>query len=314
MICSPPRIPNGNFRPQEVSYMEGATITIYCNSGYHFKVVSGQNTAQCTKAGWVPSPECVNVTCEPPPEIAGGKVQGVRKSKYMPGERARYQCWQGFHMTGDSTVACENGTWTKRPKCTGKSEKCGPPPVIESGDLLSFPQQEYASGATVEYKCPSLYVLKGSPTITCVGGQWTTPPVCLVACTASEEDMDRNNIELRETTKKKLYLKSGDFAEFKCKVGYKQDPASSPFRVQCVEGTLVYPHCKPGRTCTVHESDMEKNNIQLKSSLSHHSTFLYGEYIYFECRRWWHAKSSRAEEFKVQCLDGVFKYPRCHSK
>uniref|UniRef100_A0A8C6YWN0 Complement factor H-related protein 1-like n=1 Tax=Nothoprocta perdicaria TaxID=30464 RepID=A0A8C6YWN0_NOTPE len=188
MICSPPRIPNGNFRPQEVSYMEGATITIYCNSGYHFKVVSGQNTAQCTKAGWVPSPECVR-----------------------------------------------------------KSEKCGPPPVIESGDLLSFPQQEYASGATVEYKCPSLYVLKGSPTITCVGGQWTTPPVCLVACTASEEDMDRNNIELRETTKKKLYLKSGDFAEFKCKVGYKQDPASSPFRVQCVEGTLVYPHCKAKR-------------------------------------------------------------------
>uniref|UniRef100_A0A8B9Q330 Sushi domain-containing protein n=1 Tax=Apteryx owenii TaxID=8824 RepID=A0A8B9Q330_APTOW len=60
-----------------------------------------------------------NVTCEPPPEIAGGKVQGVKKSRYLPGERAQYQCWQGFQMTGDSTVACQNGTWTKLPKCRG---------------------------------------------------------------------------------------------------------------------------------------------------------------------------------------------------
>uniref|UniRef100_A0A8B9ZQR6 Sushi domain-containing protein n=1 Tax=Anas zonorhyncha TaxID=75864 RepID=A0A8B9ZQR6_9AVES len=60
-----------------------------------------------------------DVTCEPPPEIAGGKVQGVKKPRYLPGETAHYQCWQGFQMTGASTVTCQNGTWTGRPQCKG---------------------------------------------------------------------------------------------------------------------------------------------------------------------------------------------------
>ncbi|XP_010222975.1 PREDICTED: complement factor H-related protein 1-like [Tinamus guttatus] len=299
-----------NGRIRSLLIPSGQKMEFMCMTGYQ---LTNSSTVKCGD-GHMDFPSCVSdMTCEPPPEIAGGKVQGVKKSKYMPGERAQYQCWQGFQMTGDSTVACENGTWTKRPKCTGKGEKCGPPPVIENGELLSFPLQEYASGSTVEYKCPNLYVLKGSPTIRCVGGQWTNPPVCLVACTAAEEDMNRNNIELRWIARSKLYAESGDFIEFECKIGYEQDPASSPFRVQCVQGTLDYPHCKPGKTCMVRESDMEQNNIQLASSQSQHSTFLAGEYIYFECR-WWHAKTSRDEEFKVQCLDGVVKYPRCHSR
>lgn len=31
----------------------------------------------------------------------------------------------------------------------------------------------------MEYKCPNFYVLEGSATITCLNGQWTSPPVCL---------------------------------------------------------------------------------------------------------------------------------------
>ena len=67
-----------------------------------------------------------------------------------------------------------------------------------------------------------------------------------VACTASEEDMARNNIELKWLIGRKLYARSGDFIEFRCKRGYLEDPASSPFRAQCVQGTLEYPWCKPG--------------------------------------------------------------------
>lgn len=67
-----------------------------------------------------------------------------------------------------------------------------------------------------------------------------------MACTASEEDMGRNHIELKWVVGRKLYSRSGDFIEFKCKRGYLEDPASSPFRVQCMEGRLNYPQCKPG--------------------------------------------------------------------
>lgn len=60
-----------------------------------------------------------DVTCEPPPEIAGGKIEGVKKSRYLPGESARYQCWRGFQMTGSASVTCRTGNWTELPKCKG---------------------------------------------------------------------------------------------------------------------------------------------------------------------------------------------------
>eukprot|EP00075_Anas_platyrhynchos_P029897 XP_027319150.1 complement receptor type 1 isoform X14 [Anas platyrhynchos] len=269
--CSVTHLENGYFRYNRYTYTEGERIQYVCNQDYRTESAGGEVT--CTKNGWSPFPRCIrksfqmtgastvtcqngtwterpqckDVTCEPPPEIAGGKVQGVKKPRYLPGETAHYQCWQGFQMTGASTVTCQNGTWTERPQCKGKSRKCGPPPDIENGDILSFPLPEYDQGQTVKYKCPSFYILKGPEQITCTDGQWTNPPVCLAACTASEEDMDRNNIEQRWREERKLYSTSGDFIEFDCKIGHVQDPASSPFRVQCMDGTLEYPRCKPGK-------------------------------------------------------------------
>lgn len=58
--------------------------------------------------------------------------------------------------------------------------------------------------------------------------------------------MDRNNIELKWVAKTKLYSRSGDYIEFRCKPGYLEDPNSPSFRVQCVEGTLNYPQCTLG--------------------------------------------------------------------
>ncbi|KAM6128887.1 LOW QUALITY PROTEIN: complement factor H-related protein 1-like [Phoenicopterus ruber ruber] len=280
-----------------------------CTTGFK---LTASPVEQCFD-GHIRLPSCIaDVTCEPPPEIAGGKVQGVKKSRYLPGESARYQCWQGFQMTGASTVACQNGTWTRLPKCKGKGGKCGSPPVIENGDLLSFPLQEYPQGTTLEYKCPSLYVLEGSRYIRCTDGQWK-PPVCLAACTASEEDMNRNNIELKWIAARKLYVRSGGFIEFQCKRGYMEDPASSPFRARCMEGTLEYPRCKPERDCTVNERIMKANNIQLQSS-SRSSTYTYrsGDFIFFECS-WWSRQVSRPEKFRAECLDGVIAYPTCAS-
>ncbi|KFW68593.1 Complement factor H, partial [Pygoscelis adeliae] len=172
-----PEIPNAYITStRQERYLPGARVQYECESNFQ---MMGGNYVTCRNREWSQAPICRDVTCEPPPEIAGGKVQGVKKSRYLPGESAHYQCWQGFQMTGTSTVACQNGTWTELPKCKGKGGKCGPPPVIENGDLLSFPMQEYPQGTTLEYKCPSLYVLEGSQYITCTGGQWTSPPVCL---------------------------------------------------------------------------------------------------------------------------------------
>ncbi|XP_054689181.1 complement factor H [Grus americana] len=307
-----PEIPNAFITStQQDRYLPGASVQYECER--NFQMVGG-DFVTCTNGEWSRAPTCRDVTCEPPPEIAGGNVQGVKKSRYLPGESAHYQCWQGFQMTGASTIVCQNGTWTELPQCKGKGGKCGPPPVIENGDLLSFPMKEYSQGTTLEYKCPSLYVLEGSQYISCTNGQWTSPPVCLVACTAAEEDMGRNNIELKWIVGSKLYSRSGDFIEFRCKRGYVKDPASSPFRVQCTQGTLEYPWCKPGKNCTLDERTMKSNNIQLRSSRwSSTSTYYSGDYIFFECG-WWYRPVSRPEKFSPECLDGVIKYPTCERR
>ncbi|KAK4820203.1 hypothetical protein QYF61_021708 [Mycteria americana] len=286
-----------------------------CHTGFVTPEGQERGMIQCQENGWTPLPKCINETCGPPPEIAGGKVQGVKKSRYLPGESARYQCWQGFEMTGASTVACQNGTWTELPKCKGKGGKCGPPPVIENGDLLSFPMQEYPQGTTLEYKCPSLYVLEGSQYITCTDGQWTSPPVCLVACAASEEDMGRNNVELKWVTGRKLYVRSGDVIEFQCKRGYLEDPASSPFRAQCTEGTIEYPRCKPGKEPCDYPAI---ENGKLPDTLENHKTRYFpvrlGQYVDYHCNNGYSTPSGKPWVRMVCSERGWSPEPKCLKK
>ncbi|NWV13177.1 CFAH factor, partial [Ptilonorhynchus violaceus] len=303
-----PEIPNAHIAStQRERYLPGARVHYQCERNFQ---MMGENYIVCTNGEWSQAPSCRDVRCEPPPEIAGGIIEGTKKSRYLPGERANYKCWENFKMTGASSVVCQNGTWTELPTCKGEGGRCGLPPVIENGDLLTFPMQEYQQGATLEYKCPNFYTLEGSPKITCVNGQWTSPPVCLVACTALEEDMDRNNIELKWRTENKLYSTSGDFIEFRCKTGYLEDPESSAFRAQCVEGTLAYPRCTLGRSCALDERTMENKHIQLQSSSPQRASYRSGDYVVFECQRWYR-QVSQPGKFRAQCLDGVITYPEC---
>ncbi|NXE32792.1 CFAH factor, partial [Ptilorrhoa leucosticta] len=306
-----PEIPNGRIAstPQQ-KYLPGARVHYQCERNFQ---MAGGNYIVCSNGQWSQAPVCRDVTCEPPPEIAGGGIDGTKKSRYIPGESAKYQCWKNFKMTGASTVVCQNGTWTELPTCKGHGGRCGMPPTIQSGELLVFPSPEYQQGATVEYKCPDFYVLKGSSTITCLNGQWTSPPVCLVACTASEEDMDRNNIELKWVAKTKLYSTSGDYIEFQCKPGYLPDPDLPNLRVQCVEGTLKYPQCTPGRNCALDRDTMERNNIQLQSSSQSSRYYRSGAPVIFECKDGYR-QVSQTEKFRAQCLNGVITYPECESK
>lgn len=68
-----------------------------------------------------------------------------------------------------------------------------------------------------------------------------------VPCTATEEDMLSNKIQLKWKSAEKLYSESGDMVEFICRRGFQPDPSSPPFRVQCTDGRLEYPRCTPPR-------------------------------------------------------------------
>ncbi|XP_033006978.1 complement factor H-related protein 2-like [Lacerta agilis] len=125
----------------------------------------------------------------------------------------------------------------------GPGEGCSRLPPIENGDIINMPLKQYASGATVEYRCQSLYVMKGSSVVNCNNGDWTEAPVCLEPCIITTEDMDRYNIQLKWIRNQKIYSASGDRTEFSCRSGYIPQPSSPPFRALCTEGKLEYPLC-----------------------------------------------------------------------
>ncbi|XP_067398910.1 complement factor H-related protein 2-like [Emydura macquarii macquarii] len=56
IVCDPPGVVNGRFRPQRNMYRGGDVIIITCDHG--FLIHNGHNTAECTKNGWLPPPSC----------------------------------------------------------------------------------------------------------------------------------------------------------------------------------------------------------------------------------------------------------------
>ena len=177
-----------------------------------------------------------------PPSVENAVILDKR-SRYQPGERARYECIEPYALYGDVEVMCFNGSWTKPPQCKDSKGKCGPPPPIDNGDTTSFPLPVYPPGTVVEYQCQSYYELEGSSSIKCENGQWSEPPKCLDACVVSEEMMRKHNIELKWRPDKKLYSRTDDTIEFRCRQGYYRRTPLHTFRATCQQGKVAYPTC-----------------------------------------------------------------------
>ncbi|XP_067391171.1 complement factor H-like [Emydura macquarii macquarii] len=256
----PPAIPNADIIDlRDRRYWPAERVQYQCREGFESR---GLNDVTCINREWSQPPTCEDMMCGPAPAVLNGQILGHGKQKYLPGERVRYRCQQGLSLIGSQTVTCQKKKWSEPPECREAGGKCGPPPYIDNGDIVSFPLKQYISNSTVEYKCKSLHILEGSQSVRCDSGQWTDPPVCLEPCTATPEDMERNNIQLRWTYEKKLYVLPGDFVQFVCKRGYKLDPISSGLRVQCLDGRLEYPKCKRRKGQKDMKDELESDKLK----------------------------------------------------
>ncbi|XP_041503578.1 complement factor H-like isoform X2 [Microtus oregoni] len=254
--CSqPPEINHGSIKlprlseerrdtAESRSYEHGTTLSYVCDDGFR---MAEEHGVTCHMGKWSAPPRCVvenpYKSCGEPPHVENAAIVTKHIDKYLSGERIQYECNKPFEILGEVEVICQNGIWTEPPKCTDSTEKCGPPPPIDNGDITSFLLRIYEPSSSVEYQCQSLYQLQGNKIITCRNGEWSEPPKCLHPCVISEEIMKRHNITYKWKRGQKLYSESGDYVEFSCISGYNRANESPPFRTMCIDGHINYPSC-----------------------------------------------------------------------
>ncbi|XP_070257390.1 complement factor H-like isoform X3 [Myotis yumanensis] len=241
MTCpSPPSYSNAILLGRKKnSYKSGEQVAYRCPDYYQ---MFGSNVVECRHGTWIGTPTCKDLSCGSPPSVRNAFIPD-QKLRYRHEETARYECRHPFGLFGNPVVTCFSGHWTDPPECKESTGQCGPPPAIDNGDTTTYPSAVYAPGSSVEYQCQAYYELEGNRRITCRDGQWSEPPKCLNACVISEETMEAHNIELKWLDAKKIYSRTNDYVEFRCRGYYRRLSPLSAFHVKCQEGKLEYPTC-----------------------------------------------------------------------
>uniref|UniRef100_G1SEL1 Complement factor H related 5 n=1 Tax=Oryctolagus cuniculus TaxID=9986 RepID=G1SEL1_RABIT len=228
------------FRPYLTEFIHNTTVNYRCIGTHSYM------QTVCINGRWNPEPACTERKkrlCPPPPQIPHAQNMTTTVN-YQDGEKVAILCKENFLLQEAKEIVCKNGQWQSLPQCIDSTQSCGPPPSIDNGDITSFPLSIYPSGSRVRYRCQSFYELQGSRDVICSNGQWSEPPKCLDACVISEENMNRNNIQLKWTNNKKLYAKTGAIVEFECKLAHKAKRLSPSFQAICQEGKFEYPICE----------------------------------------------------------------------
>ncbi|XP_040841336.1 complement factor H-related protein 5 isoform X1 [Ochotona curzoniae] len=228
------------FRPHMSEYNHNTTISYRCTGSHSYM------RTVCVNGNWNPKPSCTEKNkrlCPPPPQIPHAQNMTTTVN-YQDGEKVAILCKENFQLQEVKELVCKNGQWQSLPQCIDSTQSCGPPPPIDNGDITSFPLLKYPPGSRVGYSCQAFYELKGPGYVTCRNGQWSEPPKCLDACIISEENMKKNNIQLKWRDSRKLYAKTGDIVEFMCKDSRKAAQHTPAFRAVCHEGKFEYPKCE----------------------------------------------------------------------
>ncbi|XP_069824067.1 complement factor H-related protein 1-like [Dendropsophus ebraccatus] len=301
--CGPPPVlPFGvTIGFSKPSYNSGESVEYGCSEYF---ILKGKKIVTCLHGVWEEAPVCLATTCTAPPPVPNSKLSTEIKASYAPGEKVTYMCDPGYSFGRFTTgeAQCENTNWIKVPECKQIGAQCGPPPVVQFGNTISLSKDSYKSGESVEYKCPEYYVLNGNSVVSCINGVWDDAPVCLEPCTARERDMKENNIQLKWTSSRDLYIPHGDVIEFLCEYGY-ESPLCTEMRSHCKQGRLNYPKCFKRGYCVLDQSAMLTNNIHYKIS----SVVADGRTIIFQCNE----GMIPTYNLEAKCVQTKIHYPKC---
>ncbi|XP_074859402.1 complement factor H-like [Carettochelys insculpta] len=246
IVCNPPGVVNGRFKPQRHVYKDGDLIEITCNHG--FLILNGRNIAECTKNGWVPPPRCSEITCDPP---------SVTNGNYMPQEKffrdqdvITITCNPGFYFITNNrrnTAQCAQNGWLPSPRCTLRP--CDYP-NIENGELQShyeyYREQYFPSqiGQSIRYTCHHGYLSKNwDRNVRCTKDGWDPMPQCLRVCSTDHLENGQFSASYWKT-----YIE-GDGIDYSCDHGYM--PENPEAKAKCTRNNWIPPpKCIAEKTCT----------------------------------------------------------------
>ncbi|XP_030640124.1 complement factor H-related protein 2 isoform X2 [Chanos chanos] len=182
---------------------------------------------------------CVSVDCSSTDTVS----EQESKIFLQPGQSIALICSQGIITVKDGQNLKKVFCQTNGDEVSGQSQ-CGPPPTVDSADVISIVKDQYEEGNRVEYRCQAKYTISLNRHMTCHRGQWTGEVKCLKPCTVTTAELDKNNIEFKYGEEKKLYVSHLDHITFQCKGWeHQRHPQSPGFRQQCFDGLMTLPRC-----------------------------------------------------------------------
>ncbi|CAI9552716.1 unnamed protein product, partial [Staurois parvus] len=142
-------------------------ISYNCETGY---VMKGLSDLICTEEGqWRgPYPNCLLLSCGPPPEIPNTLTTG---DSYTYESIIEYRCQDGYIMDSDkSTKTClEDGSWST------EEIVCVPRKCTLQANTVKL-KADYDINKTITVDCKPGYTLSGPSTSTCMtDGNWLPP-------------------------------------------------------------------------------------------------------------------------------------------
>ena len=168
ITCTDPvKIDNGYIIGNDYTY--NSVITYACKDNYD---ISGDITRTCkadrTWSGT--TAHCRIKKCSPPRQtsIEHGEVMG---DDYSAGSALRFQCDEGYKLSGPQSVVCQGGSsWSSEfPQCDKVS--CGLPPMLENA-IVDGNAYEY--GEKVKFRCKKGYYIVGDAKTICQqDGSWS---------------------------------------------------------------------------------------------------------------------------------------------
>ncbi|KAM4642762.1 coagulation factor XIII B chain-like isoform 2-T2 [Discoglossus pictus] len=299
ITCS---VQSAHFRNLRESYRGGEVEHFSCRDGLKLQ---GSEVSQCYYYGWDPTlPTCRDgmSTCPPPPHP--DNTEGIPlKGEFSNGDVVQIKCKPGFQLHGSDSILCKNRSWTSPPQCV-RAKKCIEPPAIQSGTFSpNSKKKEYTRGSTVTYTCNNGYKMAGSKESLCLGGTWSSAPVCMKLGQSCSAPPNIINGEVKTLVQSQY--SSGSTVEYQCQNYYK---AQGSLKVTCEHGLWSDPPvCL--EPCTVAERELRINNIKLKWSEVKKLYSAHGDAVEFLCLPGF--KPQQSANLRVQCKRGKLDYPRC---